>query len=238
MIDMPKFYAVVPAAGVGRRMASLAENMRPKQYLSIAGKTIFEHTLEKLLLEPRLERLVVAINPEDDFAQSLSILKHERIELVNGGQERSDSVLNGIDYLASKAGGNDWVLVHDVARPCVTSALIKQLIGELENHPVGGILAVPSSDTLKQVSDKSIGSTIDRMLIWQAQTPQMFRLGLLRSALTDALAKGLAVTDESSAMELAGHSPLIVKGLKSNLKITQPEDLALAEYYLQQEQQA
>ncbi|MEE8059972.1 MAG: 2-C-methyl-D-erythritol 4-phosphate cytidylyltransferase [Pseudomonadales bacterium] len=227
-----KFYAVVPAAGVGRRMGS----DQPKQYLPILGKTVLEYTLATLLTEPQLRRVVVAIAAEDSEWCSLSIFDHPRIEVIEGGDERSHSVLNGLQHLSIDCSGNDWVLVHDVVRPCIALSDIRKIIEQLADDTVGGILAVPVSDTIKQVnSSGAITTTVDRSLLWQAQTPQMFRLGLLRDALAEGIAKQANLTDDASAVELAGLTPKVVEGSRANIKITCPEDLSLAEYYLQKE---
>jgi 2-C-methyl-D-erythritol 4-phosphate cytidylyltransferase len=154
---------------------------------------------------------------------------------VAGGAERCDSVLAGLDALTGQTPERGWVLVHDAARPCVLTADIARLIGEVSAREVGGILAEPIVDTVKQAGEDGLVSrTLDRSRLWRAQTPQMFRLGLLREALLQAAREGLALTDEASAMEAAGHPVQLVAGSSSNLKVTVPEDLALARFYLQQ----
>ena len=223
----PKFYAVVPAAGVGRRMGG----PQPKQYLHILGRPVIEHTLNKLLAIGSLEKIVVAISAQDDHWPQLALAGDSRIETVIGGAERSDSVLNGLQHLAQEGSDNDWVLVHDVARPCVATADIEAMMDALRDHEVGGILAVPASDTIKRVDGNAIIETVDRTVLWQAQTPQMFRLGLLRGALANGISSGASITDEASAIELAGARPVVFEGTTSNIKITRPEDLALAEYF-------
>ncbi|WP_101757476.1 2-C-methyl-D-erythritol 4-phosphate cytidylyltransferase [Oceanicoccus sp. KOV_DT_Chl] len=224
------FYAVVPAAGVGRRMGT----DQPKQYLPLLDKLVIEHTLSRLLAEPRLRQIVVAVAAQDTLWPTLEILKHPRISVVVGGAERSDSVLSGLQSLAQVCSAQDWVLVHDVARPCLSVTDISRLIDHLSEDPVGGILAVPASDTLKKVNGQAeVSHTIDRQAIWQAQTPQMFRYQLLLDALVDAVQQGLLITDEASAIEMAGLSGKVVEALYPNPKITRPNDLALAEFYLQ-----
>ncbi|MCP3908671.1 MAG: 2-C-methyl-D-erythritol 4-phosphate cytidylyltransferase [Oceanicoccus sp.] len=227
----PRFFAVIPAAGVGKRMGSEI----PKQYLPLLGKTVIEHTITTLLAEPLLDRIIIAVSAEDTHWQSLDVLKDARIEIVDGGAERSDSVLNGLKHLSSIASNNDWVLVHDVARPCIAASDIQRLITALSSHPVGGILAVPMSDTVKQVAGKIIAATVDRSQLWHAQTPQMFRHQLLLDSLTAGVEQGLSITDEASAIELAGYQPEVVQAISANIKITRPEDLALAEHYLKKE---
>ena len=226
-----RFFAVVPAAGVGKRMGS----EKPKQYLPLLGKEVIEHTINRLLAEPALEKIVVAVSPEDNHWSQLDCLKDPRIEIVEGGAERSDSVLNGLRHLSGFASQQDWVLVHDVARPCIANSDIQRLISELSEHAVGGILAVPMSDTVKQVEGKTISGTVDRSRLWRAQTPQMFRYQLLMDSLSAGIERDLSITDEASAIELAGYSPEVVEALLPNLKITRPQDLALAEYYLKKE---
>ena len=230
-----QYFAVVPAAGVGRRMGNASSDSLPKQYLPIAGKTILEHTLSTLIQGQKLQRVIVAVAEADSHWQSLSIFDQPIIHTVTGGDERHQSVLNGLQALENVAADDDWVLVHDVARPCVSWQDINHLIDTVNTHTVGGILAVPMSDTVKQVFEKNhIKKTVDREGLWRALTPQMFRYGLLKRALESALAKRQSITDEASAIELAGLTPIIVEGASSNIKVTRPEDLALAEYYLKQ----
>ena len=223
------YYAVVPAAGVGKRFGA----DKPKQYLTINGKTIIEHTLEGLLAANVFAEIVVAVSAADYFYQNIAILKDPKIRTVIGGKERSDSVLAALNAL--NVNDNDWVLVHDVARPCIEPDSIHKLIQSLKADTVGGILALPLSDTVKQVADiNKIQATIDRSQLWGAQTPQMFPYQLLKTGLQQGLEKGLAITDEASAIELLGLTPKVVEGLASNIKVTRPEDLALAEFYLTQ----
>lgn len=224
-----QFWAVVPAAGVGKRMGGSI----PKQYLEIHGKTVLEHTLERLLSVSRISAVAVALGQEDGYWSDLPISRNSRILRADGGKERADSVLSALLKLDSIAQESDWVLVHDAARLCLTPEDVLKLITTLENDPVGGILALPVSDTLKTVQDGLITATPDRSSTWRALTPQMFRYGHLRKALEDAAEKGYAVTDESSAIELQGMRPKIVEGRPDNIKITRPEDLPLAAFYLE-----
>ncbi len=224
------YFAVIPAAGVGRRMAGDG----PKQYVTIAGKTILEHTLTTLLKDIRLQKLVVVVGADDDRWQQLAIFSDPRVETVEGGEERCHSVLNGLNFLQASSSEHDWVLVHDVARPCIQLKDIDHLMTVLGPGEDGGLLAIPVSDTLKQIDGKQrVTVTLDRSRIWQAQTPQMFRYGQLRQALAEAIDKGLQITDEASAVEQMGASVTVVEGCRSNIKITRPEDLALAAFYLQ-----
>jgi 2-C-methyl-D-erythritol 4-phosphate cytidylyltransferase len=224
-----QFFAVVPAAGAGSRMQADC----PKQYLSVQGKTILEHTLSKLLSVTRLQAIVVAVSDSDDYWRELAVFSRQSVFVANGGAERCDSVLNGLLALADMAKDDDWVLVHDVARPCVKVADVDKLIEQLQGDPVGGILAVPASDTLKRVGGNTVEATIDRSIVWQAQTPQMFRYKVLRDALTEALEQSITITDEASAIESAGLKVKVVEGSRDNIKVTRPEDLALAAYFLQ-----
>ena len=226
-----KCWAVVPAAGAGQRMKA----DRPKQYLTLAGKAVIEHTLERLLQAEVFVTIAVAISKEDGYWPELEISKEAGIITAPGGKERADSVLSALNTIA--AADDDWVLVHDAARPCITVNDIHFLINTLQDDEVGGILALPSHDTLKKVKKAtSIAKTVDRNRIWRALTPQMFRYRLLREALL-ASQGNPAVTDEASALELQGLQPKIVEGRPDNIKITRPEDLALAEFYLAQQQQ-
>lgn len=223
------FWAVVPAAGVGKRMASAV----PKQYLEVLGKTVLEHTLERILSVPQITAIAVALGSEDGFWEDLTISKDPRIMRAAGGNERSDSVYSALKTLEPYASPNDWVLVHDAARLCLTRGDVEKLIETLEHDPVGGILALPVTDTLKTVEEGVIVGTPDRTSTWRALTPQMFRYGLLKSALEEASAGGYLVTDEASAIELKGYHPHIVEGRPDNIKITRPEDLPLAAFYLE-----
>ncbi len=225
----PRFWAVVPAAGVGSRMAASC----PKQYLQLAGKKVIEQTLSTLLSEERLETVVVAISADDGYWKSVEKKLPSRVQTAEGGKERADSVLSGLRLLSEQADDDDWVLVHDAARPCVSRNEICRLIDQLQDDSVGGILALPLHDTLKQAGNGLIEKTIDRQKIWRALTPQLFRFGLLKKALESALETGAAVTDEASAIELFGYNPKLVEGEPENIKITRPADLSLAAFYLE-----
>jgi 2-C-methyl-D-erythritol 4-phosphate cytidylyltransferase len=205
----------------------------PKQYLELAGKPVLQRTLESLLEVRRIERVVVALHPEDLDFPELALASHPKITTVVGGDERAQSVLNGLSALEGVARSQDFVLVHDAARPCLEPCEVERLIEEVASDPVGGILALPSVDTLKRVEEGRVLETLDRRKIWRALTPQMFRFGLLFKSLKSALAEGFAVTDESQALERAGYAPKLVQGSASNLKITEPWDLVLAEFFLE-----
>jgi 2-C-methyl-D-erythritol 4-phosphate cytidylyltransferase len=223
------FHAVVPAAGVGKRFGSSV----PKQYLALAGSCIQTHTLDRLSAMPELSRLVVAVSAEDHQAHELPYAQPQRLQFVHGGHERMDSVLAGLNALLTQgAAPSDWVLVHDVARPLVRPADIRQLMSVLKEDAVGGILASQVRDTMKRGSTQGIVATVDREQLWHALTPQMFRLDALRQALLAAKSEAAIVTDEASAMEHLGYQPKLVEGARDNIKITFPEDLALAELLL------
>lgn len=225
----PAQWFVVPAAGIGQRMQA----DKPKQYLPLGDTTILEQTLTALLAVPQIAGIVVAIHPDDQYWEHLPVASHEKIHTVKGGAERSDSVLAALDYLQDYLSPQDWVLVHDAARPCVQVESIQSLLEDLVDNPVGGILGVPSSDTLKRVDgEQSIQQTVDRRTIWQAQTPQMFRYGVLYEALSQAQQSGSAITDEASAVEIVGHSVKIIQGRVDNIKVTHPDDLWIAEAVL------
>ena len=226
---MPRYFALVPAAGTGSRM----RDALPKQYLPLAGRPMIHHVLATLCASPRLTRVFVVLAEQDEewgrhdltpFGTRLSALRC-------GGPTRADSVLNGLREIAGEARPDDWVLVHDAARPCLSLAQLDALIGEVGDDPVGGILAVPVADTLKRAgSDGRIDATVSRERLWQAQTPQMFRYGLL----SEALSHTRVVTDEAGAIEALGRRPKLVACDMSNLKVTYPSDLALAERILLQ----
>lgn len=224
MIPPVPFWVVIPAAGVGSRMGA----DRPKQYLSFAGKTLLEHTLDCFRGHPDLRGLVVSLSPADRWWPELACAQDPGIHRAAGGRERCDSVLNALLKLNELgAGSRDWVLVHDAARPNLAASDLERLLAELAHDEVGGLLAVPAKDTLKRAgADGRVADTLDRSVVWHAFTPQMFRLGPLQRALADALVAGVAVTDEASAMEWAGHAPRLVEGRADNIKVTRPEDLA------------
>lgn len=222
------YWGVVPAAGVGKRMGA----DRPKQYLELAGKTVIENTLERLLDIEIFAGIVVALSSDDEYWPELPLAANPKILIAPGGAERGDSVRSALDYLSNKALPDDWVLVHDAARCCVTVSDIDRLIDALKDDPVGGILALAVHDTVKAVEDGRVRNTLDRSLIWRALTPQMFKYEALKNALEKANGRGQRVTDEASAMELTGAAPRIVEGRADNLKITQAEDIPLASFYL------
>lgn len=229
----PKLWWIVPAAGVGSRMQA----DRPKQYLPLSGQPIIQHTLQRLADALPQAELVVCLNPDDPYWPAIQPPQNVSLRTVAGGKERADSVLNGLMAIASEAAADDWVLVHDVARPCVRIADIHNLVAELATDETGGILALPVADTMKRADTQGrIAQTVDRTALWHALTPQMFRFGRLYPALTQALAAGANITDEASALEWAGFQPQLITGHRDNLKVTHPDDLAFAELFLRAQQ--
>lgn len=224
-----RYRAIVPAAGVGLRMAT----DRPKQYLSLCGRPVLRHTLEKLHAIDEIDSILVMIRSGDPWFSAELVEGLERVAVVAGGAERCDSVRLGLEAMQADARDGDWILVHDAVRPCVTQADIRALLETLCDDPVGGLLASPVRETLKRVDlTGHVMATVDRSGIWAAATPQLFRYDLLLNALRSAVEAGLAMTDEAAAVEWAGYRPRIVEGSPDNLKITHPADLALAERIL------
>ncbi len=234
---VPRFFALIPCAGQGTRAIGEgavpgAGAQLPKQYQPIAGIPMVQHTLQAFSQVARIESCLVVIAPGDSFFTRQPGAAYEVAPC--GGTSRAASVLNGLDWLAlAGAEPDDWVLVHDAARCLITPALIDRLIDACHCDPVGGLLAQPVPDTLKQGRDERVVATVDRSDKWLAQTPQMFRLGALAQALKMAETLGEPVTDEASAMEAAGMAPQLVRGSALNFKVTYPEDFLLAEALIQ-----
>jgi len=227
-----KYWALVPAAGIGSRMNSNT----PKQYLHLAGKTVIEHTLDRLADVTQLSGIIVALSEEDDYWEDVCLPEAMPVSVVAGGVERYLSVFNALQYLLIVADSQDWVLVHDAARPCVRSKDIQNLIERVSTHEVGGLLGLPVRDTMKRTdANQQINTTVNRDSLWHALTPQMFRLGDLMVALQYVIDNDSPVTDDASAMELSGQSPLMVEGHADNIKITRPQDLQLAELFIRQQ---
>lgn len=219
-----EFIAIVPAAGIGSRMQA----DRPKQYLKILGKTILEHTLNIFLSYEKINQIILPVAENDPYLSGIDLLQDPRIKVITGGANRADSVLNGLRSIENK---KSWVLVHDAARPCLRHEDLDKLV-QIEDEN-GAILAIPAVDTIKRSNaDLQIQHTEDRSQLWLAQTPQFFPVERLQNALEQAEKQGFIVTDEASAMELAGFRPHLVAGRSDNIKVTRPEDLALAEFYL------
>ncbi len=223
-------WAIVPAAGTGSRSGSAI----PKQYQALAGQPMLHHVLDVLCQHPDIDGIILALSAEDTHWQGITMWRNKALRTCIGGAERSDSVLLAINALADVlVGAEDFVLVHDAARPCLRFEDLHQLIQLASVHPVGALLAGKIKDTVKR-SDSSaqVEGTIDRRLLWRAFTPQMFPLKSLQRALQHAKQEGVAVTDESSAMECLGLSPLLVEGADDNIKVTLASDFALAEAIL------
>ncbi|MBL4908782.1 MAG: 2-C-methyl-D-erythritol 4-phosphate cytidylyltransferase [Alteromonadaceae bacterium] len=226
--------AVVPAAGIGKRMRS----HYPKQYLTFLGKTVLEHTVERLLSHPKITRVILALGENDEYFPSLALANNPYVSTVIGGKERVDSVLAGLQYI--NCSEFSWVLVHDAARPCVSHQDITQLITRCLSTGVGGLLATPVRDTMKRSHPENtlnkaqniVQCTEQRDGLWHALTPQMYKITELKNAIENALTQQLAITDESSAIELAGLPSQLVEASSDNIKITRPDDLALAEFIL------
>lgn len=225
-------WVIIPAAGVGKRMGSDT----PKQYLTLNDKTVIEHTLDVFDSHDSISEIIVAVSNEDEYWPSLNVTLSKPLHKTNGGKERCDTVLNGLIFLEDKAAADDWVLVHDAARPCLRLEDLTLLLETLQENEIGGILAIPVRDTMKRSIEntKLIKKTVDRECLWHALTPQMFRFSLLKNALESALTNNEIITDEASAIELVGYHPVLVEGHADNLKITRPEDLALAAFFLKQ----
>jgi 2-C-methyl-D-erythritol 4-phosphate cytidylyltransferase len=224
-----RYWVVIPAAGVGARMGAHL----PKQYLRVAGQPLIAHALRRLAGHPRVCGAVVVLARDDRWWGSVDLDGLPHVRRAEGGAQRCHSVLNGLEALAAEAADDDWVLVHDAARPCVRRADVDRLMEVLADHPVGGLLGLPARDTMKRAdAGGEVVETVSREGLWHALTPQMFRFGLLRRSLASALASGSLVTDEAQAVELAGHRARMVEGSPDNLKVTRPEDLALAELFL------
>jgi 2-C-methyl-D-erythritol 4-phosphate cytidylyltransferase / 2-C-methyl-D-erythritol 2,4-cyclodiphosphate synthase len=223
-----RYWVVVPAAGAGRRFGG----GQPKQYARVAGRTLLEWSLQPFIEDVRCRGIVVAIAADDHEWPSLA-LPRDKIEAAAGGAERSDSVRSALATLAPRAQPDEWVLVHDAVRPCLTREDLDRLLSQLAAHPVGGLLAVPVADTLKKSTAPGAGATtVDRAGLWRALTPQMFRYGALRSALDGAAALGRVPTDEAQAIEWAGGVPALVAGSATNVKVTTPDDLAVVRGWL------
>ena len=224
---MPRYFALIPAAGNGTRLG--AET--PKQYLAVAGRSLLAHAAATLLADSRIMKTFVVVSPEDPYAERIATMPGLEAALVLpcGGATRAETVIKGLREMENHdVLDNDWVLVHDAARPCLSAALLKRLIDEIGTDVVGGILAVPVSDTLKSGAT----ATEPRVGLWHAQTPQMFRAGTLRNALQIATLEN--ITDEASAIEAAGMRPKLVMGDRSNIKVTYADDLAFVEWLLAQ----
>lgn len=225
----PKLWVILPAAGSGSRFSKT----ELKQYQMIQERTVLEHTVARLNQLP-LAGYVLAIGEQDNVAKMLPFSSQEKAHFCLGGAERVNSVLNALTYLSQIASEDEWVLVHDAARPCVGLDCLKQLVNTAITNDQAAILAIPVRDTLKRVvTNFDIEETVDRSMLWQAQTPQMAKLGVLKRAIEQALQDGATITDEASALEHIGEQVSVVQGRSDNIKITYPDDLELAKLILQ-----
>ena len=224
---MPKVFAIVPAAGQGTRIGDAV----PKQYLAIAGQPMMYHSIHALAAVSRIERIFVILSPEDKHWE-----KHDwsrvqsKLETIHGGgAHRPETVLNALKALDGRAAKDDWILVHDAARPCIGTELVEQFLDEMGEDPIGGLLGMPVADTLKRAEEgPRVVDTVSRVNLWRAQTPQMFRYEMLRRGLE----RKPDATDEAQAIEALGHAPRMVEGENLNIKVTFAEDLQLAEMIL------
>lgn len=230
---METFWVILPAAGVGARMQA----KEPKQYLLLEGEYLIDQTIKRLLAHPQVSNIAIGLSSGDAYWPDSNWAKDTRIHTYIGGRERSDTVINGLQYLARHHGVNDvFVLVHDAARPLITIAEIDLLLAN--TNPTGALLAIPAKDTIKQSNHKAsdetvqVANSLDRQYIWQAQTPQKFKANQLLSALLKAQENNLPITDESSALELIEKHPDLVEGKASNFKVTLPIDLFMAQALL------
>ena len=226
MNHIAKYWVIVPAAGLGKRLGA----EKPKQYLSIHSKAIIWHTLFCLINHPSIHKIIVAIAQEDPYWPEIETsLASSKIIATQGGATRCASVYQALLTLQKSADPDDWILVHDAVRPCLQRAQLDHLIHTLKDHPVGGLLGVRVTDTLKKTdSTHQVLNTLDRTHLWQAQTPQLFRYQLLMDSLKNARMQHQKMTDEASAISFFGHQPMMVEGVSTNIKITYPEDLVLA----------
>lgn len=228
-------WVVIPAAGIGQRMGA---NF-PKQFLQVEGRSLLRHTLDIFLNHPRINGITVALSQGwEDYCTDLPDLP-DYLQMAPGGKERSESVLNALKALRARVEPRDWIIVHDAARPCLPREDLDRLLDSLEGEPVGGLLASPSTDTLKWVDEqgRQVVRTLDRSRVWRAMTPQMFRYDLLHQALVHARVQAIPVTDEASALEAMGFSPRLIEGSAVNLKVTRPEDLEMVRSCIIQRQQ-
>ena len=220
----PRYFALIPAAGVGARMAANG----PKQYMAIGGKPMLRHTIDAFLASPLISHIYIVVSPDD--GQIDGVVPAAGVTVLRcGGATRMESIQNGLRQMGEVVGQADWVLVHDAARPGLNAALIEKLITTIGGDAVGGLLALPVVDTVKRAG--AAVSTVSRDGLWLAQTPQMFRYRLLVDALA-AATDASVITDDASAIEALGHSPKLVEGHPRNLKVTLPADIRIAEMYL------
>lgn len=224
-----RYFLVIPAAGSGRRFASAV----PKQYAPLGSSTVIEHALARFESDPDCAGIAIALAAGDAYWPAIAARRTRLIETTDGGEQRAHSVRNALRALATRVREDDWIMVHDAARPCFAAADLALLKRELSSHPVGGLLAVPLADTLKRALEPAshvthVDATLERDGLWRAATPQVFRFGMLLRALEAALASGRMPTDEAQAIEWSGQRPRLVAGRADNIKVTTADDLALA----------
>lgn len=232
MVNEHRVHALIPAAGQSVRFGGTTV----KQYTHLLGQPVMAHSIEAILKHPAVTRMTVALAPDDGIYEELIRPSYPEVTTVVGGESRAQTVMNGLRYIMEIDPDCEWVLVHDAARPCLSYASLCHLMDLGLDSMGGAILAVPVSDTLKVADEHGyIEETADRSRYWSAQTPQLFRVHQLAANLDSALSQGLDPTDEAAAMEAAGARPLLVMGATTNIKITGPEDMALAEFILQRQ---
>ena len=224
-----RYFLVIPAAGSGRRFASAS----PKQYAPLGSSTVIEHALAPFESDPDCAGIVVALSAQDAAWPGIAARRSRLIETAEGGEQRAHSVRNALRALATRVRDDDWIMVHDAARPCFASSDLALLKRELAAHPVGGLLAMPLADTLKRALEPGsqvahVDATLDRDGLWRAATPQVFRFGVLLRALEAALNSGRVPTDEAQAIEWSGQRPRLIAGRADNIKVTTADDLVLA----------
>jgi 2-C-methyl-D-erythritol 4-phosphate cytidylyltransferase/2-C-methyl-D-erythritol 2,4-cyclodiphosphate synthase len=225
-----RVWAIVPAAGRGARFSASVPSSAPKQYAPLLGATVLEWSLRALLAESRVHAVTVALAADDAHWPSVAAkLQSPKLRTTIGGVNRQDSVMNGLDALATEAAADDWILVHDAARPCLNATDLSALLGAVDSEPLaaGAVLAAPIVDTVKRELGDHV-ATVDRQGLWRALTPQVFAYAQLRDALKEATLAGIAVTDEAQAVERMGLRPMLVQGSPFNVKVTRAEDLDLA----------
>jgi 2-C-methyl-D-erythritol 4-phosphate cytidylyltransferase len=227
-----KIWCVVPAAGIGSRM----DTDRPKQYLPLRSSTVLDTTIQRLLSSKKIHLVVVCLHPNDTEWKQSAFSNNKNVVVTTGGDERADSVISGINAVKTLSNDDDWVLVHDAARPCIRADDVDALIDTALESQKGAILATPMHDTVKKVKDNLAEKTLDRSTLWRALTPQLFKLKELEMALLNAKTNDLMVTDEASAIEQIMKPVQIVEGRVDNIKITTRSDLVLASFYLDQQE--
>jgi len=228
-MSTPQIHVLIPAAGTGIRYGGAML----KQYLPVCGKPVLAHSIKVFLFHPMISSITVVLAADDQWFESAVGALAASVNTVIGGETRAQSVRNGLRFIADKHSAEDWALVHDAARPCLSSSRLEKFLEQGLESPDGAILAVPVGDTLKRAGDShEIIETVDRSGIWAAQTPQLFRVGQLAEAIDAARSAGCELTDEASAMEFVGVRPLLVMGSSANIKITHSSDLAIAEALL------